>query len=185
VTQASRPDTHPAEEEWNLPGTLATMAELAYSGLAILQELLQAPVHQVQDWLASDQGPLSSLVAQFRDQWDRLQRDLGRQLEALDRTRALLEERLVRGLDEMRSEQRSTVRRIERVVIRPASAPAPSTKPSRAKSSSAKRSTAKKSTATKSTAKRTTARTSAAKKPTAKKSAAKKSAAVRRTSSGR
>ena len=175
-----RDDHHRTDDEWSLPGTLGTVAELAYSGFSILQELLQTPMHQMQDWLASDEGPMQALVTEFREQWDRVQQDVGRQLQALDRTRAMLEERIGRGLDELRQEQRSTVKRIERVAIQPADAartrvaskparkrttasgaakkPASATRATSARAASTKRaSTARIGSSAKPSAKRTTA----------------------------
>jgi hypothetical protein len=118
-----RPDEPPEDVEWPPPGVLGTMGELALSGLSILRELMQAPVQQVQDWLASDEGPFQGVAEQLREPWERFQQDLGRQLEALDRARAVVEERLSRGLEDLRRERRSTVHRIERVAI--SSPPAP------------------------------------------------------------
>ena len=145
-----------------LPGPLGAVAGMAQSGFSTVQDLLQVPLRQLQEWLAGQDGPLQAVVSQVTEQVARIQQEVIRQLGA------------------MRREQRETLKELQHVAIG-AKSSTRSTSGGRAGSASRRTSTPKTSTTREPTTKKPTAKRSTAKRSTPKRSTPKRSTAKRST----
>src|SRR5712691_141623 len=135
--------------------TQMSMAK-AMQTMQTVAEQVQGPVRQIQDWVSG--GSLQAVTDDLRDLAGRLRQEIERQVQALDRTRKELEQRITGQIEAMGREQRRTVERVQVAPAREPSASRPARDRSAAKrATAAKRSTAKRSTAKKSTARKSTA----------------------------